>query len=256
MDARHEDMRQLAVRLAHEAGRYAVAQLDEHLGTEAKGSGTDVVTRVDREVERRILDGISAAYPDHALLGEETGHHGSAEAPVRWLIDPLDGTNNYVMGLPLFGVCITACIGDEPVVAVVHDSVRGISTSAVRGGGAFRDGRPVRMGPSPALTHATVSWSQGYAVTHDDPFRVRVMEVLERSAKRVLRTWAPSIDWGLLAAGKTAAFVLYRNELWGLIGGALIVSEAGGVIHDAPDHECVIVSHAEIVAQLRISLAV
>ncbi len=251
-----EAMRAVAVRLARDAGRYAVDQLDGDNGIEPKGDGADVVTRVDREAERRIVTGIMDAFPDHAIIGEESGHHGDAAASARWLVDPLDGTNNYVMGMPMFGVCITVCVGDEPVVAVVHDSMRDVTTSAVRGGGVVRGERPVSIGDPQPLNRTTVSWSQGYAVAWDDPFRIHALEVLERSTKRVLRTWSPSIDWGLLAAGKTGAFVLYRNELWDLIGGTLIVREAGGAVYEAPDHACVIVGRADVVEHLRSALAV
>src|SRR5699024_6798595 len=230
-----EHMRQVAVRLAREAGRYALERLDADNGIEAKGDGADVVTQVDHEAERRIVAGIREAFPDHAIFGEESGRHGDDAAGIRWLVDPLDGTNNYVMGMPMFGACITVCDGDQPIVAVMHDSVRDIATSAVRDGGTFRNDRQVNMGDATSLDRTTLSWSQGYAVEDDDPFRVRAMEAMERSSRRVLRTWSPSIDWGLLAAGHTGAFVLYRNEVWDLIGGLLIAEEAGGIVFRAPD---------------------
>lgn len=251
-----EHVHEVAVRLAQEAGRYAVGQLDANNGIEAKGDGADVVTLVDREAECRIVAGIHEAFPGHAVIGEESGRHGSDAAPVHWLVDPLDGTNNYVMGMPMFGVCITVCEGDEPVAAVVHDSMRDISTSAFRGGGAYRGDSRTCIGDASPLDRTTISWSQGYAVAYDDPFRMRAMDVMERSAKRVLRTWSPSIDWGLLAAGQTGAFVLYRNELWDLVGGALTIQEAGGVVYNAPEAECVIAGHKEIVASLRALLNV
>jgi myo-inositol-1(or 4)-monophosphatase len=251
MRERHEQMRQLAVHLAQEAGRYAVAELDGNLCITAKGSGSDVVTLVDHEAERRIITGIREAFPDHAILGEESGPHGDENAAIRWLVDPLDGTNNYVMGMPMFGVCLTVCQGDEPVVAVVHDSVRDVTTSAVRDQGARRDDRRLVLGEAPPLNRTTLSWTQGYAVTHDDPFRMRTVEAMERSAKRVLRTWSPSIDWGLVASGHVGAFVAYRNEIWDLIGGALIVQEAGGVVYNAPGVDCVVAGHRRIVDELR-----
>lgn len=256
MQSELQHIRDVAVRLAQEAGRYAVDQLEGNIGIEAKGDGADVVTLVDREAERRIVAGIQAAFPDHAIVGEESGRHGSDDTPFRWLVDPLDGTNNYVMGMPMFGVCITVCEGDAPVVAVIHDSVRNVTTSALRGGGAYRGQRRLAIGDPPPLDRTTISWSQGYAVTYDDPFRVRAMDVMERSAKRVLRTWSPSIDWTLLAAGHTGAFVLYRNEVWDLIGGAFIIQEAGGVIYSSPDLDCVIVGHRDVVEALRTLLGV
>jgi myo-inositol-1(or 4)-monophosphatase len=258
MDSQRQVMHDLAVRLAREAGDYAVAQLDSDNGIRGKGIRGDVVTHVDHEAERRIITAILDAFPDHAILGEESGHIGAPDAPVRWLVDPLDGTNNYVMGMPMFGACITACVGDEPIVAVVHESVRRITTSAIRGGGAFRNGSPIRLGFPVDLRRATISWTQGYGVTFEDAFRAHAINALEPNVKRLLRTWSPSVDWGLIAGGHVGAFVAYRNEVWDLVGGMLIVEEAGGHVYRAPNEalDCVIAGHPDTVAELRELLGV
>jgi myo-inositol-1(or 4)-monophosphatase len=251
-------MHNLAVRLAREAGDFAVAQLDADNGIRGKGDNGDVVTFVDHEAERRIIEAIGAAYPHHAILGEESGLIGNEEAPVRWLVDPLDGTNNYVIGMPMFGVCITVLENDVPVAAAVHESVRSITTSAIRGKGAWRNGHSIRLGDAVPLARATISWTQGYGVTFDDPFRRHVIGTLEPRVKRLLGTWSPSVDWGLIAAGHVGAFVAYRNERWDLLGGAMIVEEAGGVIYWSPDTalDCVIAGHPDTVAELRALLDV
>lgn len=253
MGAGYREMHDLAVRMAREAGDYAVAQLDEDNGIRGKGHDGDVVTLVDHEAERRIIAAIRAAWPDHAVLGEESGLVGEEDAPVRWLVDPLDGTNNYVMGMPMFGVCIAVLEGGAPVAAVMHESVRRITTSAIRGEGAWRNGHPVRFPEPPPLARATISWTQGYGVTHDDPFRRHVLGTLEARTRRLLGTWSPSIDWGLIAAGHVGAFIAYRNEVWDLVGGFLIVEEAGGEVYWSPDPEldCVIAGHPKTVADLR-----
>lgn len=242
-------MRDLAVHLAREAGEFAVA---EAATVEAlvKGAKGDVVTRVDYEAERRIVAGISAVYPEHAILGEESGWRGSAEAEFRWLVDPLDGTNNYVLGLGCYGVCITACRGERPVVAVVHNSPGGHSYAAIEGRGATRDGVPLAMTSPGPLHGETVSWLEGYAVEHDDPYRLRTFDALERSCKRVLRTWSPSIDWGLVASGKVAAMIAYRNEIWDLVGGALIACEAGAQMRTTPRGDVVLVAHPDLIHEL------
>lgn len=243
-----DHMHAVALDLARAAGKYALERFDGENGARAKGSGADVVTEVDHAAEARIIARLTEEFPDHAVLGEETGAHGSTDAVVRWLVDPLDGTNNYVLGLPLFGVCLTACLGTEPVVAVMYDSVRQVATSARRGGGAFRDGRALRLPGAQPLARTTVSWSQGYGVGPADPFRIGAMAALEGSVKRVLRTWSPSIDWGLLAAGSTGAIVLYRNEVWDMVGGLLIATEAGGVVYRQQDRDCVIAGQHDTVA--------
>ncbi len=247
-------MHDVAVQLASDAGRYANIKFRTDVGTVAKGAGHDVVTDVDHACEAQIISGLLAAFPDHGVLGEESGDHGNDQAQVTWLVDPLDGTNNYVLGLPLFGVCLTASIGGEPVVAVVHDSVQDITTSAIRGAGAFRrsgsESVPLVAAEPQPLRTTTVSWSQGYAVSHDDEFRIAAMDALESNVKRVLRTWSPSIDWGLLARGETGAIVLYRNEPWDMVGGLLIAEESGGVVHRQEHRDCVIAGNAPTVQAL------
>ncbi|MCU1471938.1 MAG: putative inositol monophosphatase [Amnibacterium sp.] len=242
-------MRLLAVRLARAAGDLAVARRPTAV-VSAKGQAGDVVTEVDRECERLIIEGIRGSFPQHAILGEETGRHGPQGSVVQWLVDPLDGTNNYVMDVASHGVCITACLDGEPLVAVSHDAPARRTFAAVRGGGATVDDEPVRMRDPAALIRSTVSWTQGYGVDRDDATRNAAFAALERSTKRVLRTWSPSIDWGLLATGHVAGVVAYRNEPWDLVGGVLIGTEAGaGVVRDRTG-DWVVVAHPAVLADL------
>lgn len=216
----------------------------------ARAPAGDVVTHVDREAERRITAAVNAAYPDHAVLGEEFGLQGDPDAEYRWLVDPLDGTNNYVLGLDLYGVCLTLCRRGEPVVAVVHDSARCRSYAAIVGQGATLNGASVQMSAPEPLDRVTVSWLQGYAVGANDPAAQRMFKTLERGCKRVLRTWAPSIDWGLIATGKVSAMIAHRNEPWDLVGGALIACEAGAQILTSTNGETVLVSHPAVLTEL------
>ncbi|MGG7465292.1 inositol monophosphatase family protein [Plantibacter sp. YIM 135347] len=245
----------LAIELAHDAGEFAVTER-EHAQIESKGDGADLVTHVDLAVERRIAAAIAARYPDHSILGEENGEQGVSQGEFRWLIDPLDGTNNYVLGLDVYGVCITMCHYDTPVVAVVHDSPRRRTYWAISGQGAWlSDGKraPQRLvlRDSEPLGHTTVSLTQGYGVGHDDFRRNNLFNALERHTKRVLRTWAPSVDWGLLATGRIGAVIAYRNEPWDLVGGALIAEEAGAQVHTDLTGDLVIVGHPQSVRELR-----
>lgn len=227
-------MRHLAVTLARQAGELACAAFNAGPSgsddvVRAKGSGVDLVTSTDHACEELIVGQLLRRYPGHAVLAEESGEHGPADAEYRWLVDPLDGTHNFVAGLPLFGVCLTLLRHGEPVLAVVHDSPRKRTQWAVRGEGAWADSHPLRViEPARELHWATVSWIQGYAVDRTDPFRVRVLDALETQCKRTLVTWAPSQDWGLIVAGGTDALVAYRNSSWDLEPGLLLVAEAGG----------------------------
>ncbi|WP_172979894.1 inositol monophosphatase family protein [Agromyces agglutinans] len=253
-----QDAADLAIQLARDAGDFAVAEREE-ARIEAKGDGADFVTHVDRAVERRIAAAIATQYPDHSILGEEHGEQGGELTEFRWLIDPLDGTNNYVLGLDIYGVCITLCHHDIPVAAVVHDSPRRRTYWAVTGTGAWLsiDARPPQRlllhGAEP-LANTTVSLTQGYAVGHNDARRNTLFGALERQTKRVLRTWAPSVDWGLLATGRLGAVIAYRNEPWDLVGGALIATEAGARMYTDATGDLVIVGHPRTVDELQVLL--
>ena len=141
-----ETLHRFVVERAAEAGDMALERLQSDVNIQQKGEGIDVVTAVDVAAEMHIIEQIRATWPDHGITGEEHKVVCNPDAPVQWLIDPLDGTNNYVLGMPMFGNCITVLEHGEPVVAAVHDSVRRITTSAYRGGGAFRAGFPTRVG--------------------------------------------------------------------------------------------------------------
>ena len=246
---------ELAIALARDAGDLAVAER-EVARIESKGEDGDLVTHVDREAERRIAAVLVERYPEHAVLGEESGEQGAGPgAEFGWLIDPLDGTNNYVLGSDIYGVCITLCEGTRPVVAVVHDSPRRRTFWAIAGQGAWLsteggETTPLAVAAAEPLARTTISFTQGYAVGHDDSRRNVLFDALERGTKRVLRTWAPSFDWGLLVTGRLGAVVAYRNEIWDLAGGTLLAEEAGASVITSPDSHLVIVGRPQTAAEL------
>ncbi len=246
-----ESLHEFAISLSAEAGDTALNHLQSDNNIQQKGEGSDVVTSVDVACEDRIIERIQEAYPDHGITGEEHGIVANPDAPMQWLIDPLDGTNNYVMGMPMFGNCITLLQDGKPVVATVHDSVRRITTSAYQGGGAFRGGLPTRIRDFPDHSRTTISWTQGYVVAADDAWVNGILFDLESTFKRVLRTWSPSIDWGLIAAGEVGAFVAWKNQLHDLVGGELIVVEAGGESWIDDSGDLVIAGAPEVVARIR-----
>lgn len=245
------NMHKFVISLSANAGQYALNALNSDNNIKQKGEGIDVVTAVDVACEQEMIDRIRESYPDHGITGEEHGVVCNPDAEYQWLLDPLDGTNNYVLGMPMFGNCITVLRNGEPVVAAMHDSARNITTSAWLGGGAWRDGEPTRVGTFPDFARTTISWTQGYAVTTDDPWVTQVVFDLEQQFKRVLRTWSPSIDWGLIAAGTVGGFGAWKNQLHDLTGGELIVAEAGGEVWRDASGDLVIAGAPEVVAKIR-----
>ena len=249
-------LHEFVIVLAENAGSYALNALNSENNIQQKGEGIDVVTAVDVACEQEMIDRIREVYPDHGITGEEHGVVCNPEAEYQWLLDPLDGTNNYVLGMPMFGNCITVLRNGAPVVAAVHDSARSITTSAYLGGGAWRDGQPTKVGTFPDLARTTISWTQGYVITSDDPWATQVVFELQQNFKRVLGTWSPSIDWGLIAAGTVGGFAAWKNELHDLVGGELIVAEAGGEVWRNSANELVIAGAPEVVAKIREVLTV
>src|SRR5688572_28629831 len=141
----------IAVSAATEAGHLLLDGLHRQRTTvDTKSSATDMVTEMDRAAEEHLLDRILQARPDDGVLGEEGGH-SSGTSGVQWVIDPLDGTTNYIYGYPAFGVSVAAEIDGHVAVGVVHDPSRGETFTATRGGGAFLNGAQLAVAGAPTL---------------------------------------------------------------------------------------------------------
>ncbi|MFC4585619.1 inositol monophosphatase family protein [Sphaerisporangium corydalis] len=225
MDLDHA--RRVAVGAAEAAGALLRERATGVLGIRSKGRG-DIVTDLDLASERLLLERIRAAFPGHRVVAEESGASGDPGAEWTWLVDPLDGTNNVAIGLPLYVVGLALCHGGLAQLGVVHDPVGGRTWSAVRGGGAY--GPQGRL-PSPrhrADRHGPVlAWTQGHAVARDDPAVRALKAALDVRARRVLQLWAPLLGWVMLARGDIDAVVGYHAEAVDLPGGLLIAQEAG-----------------------------
>lgn len=218
----------LATDIALEAGALLAERLRAARAViETKSSITDMVTEVDRDSEALITGRIRAERPDDAILGEETGaRHGTSG--VRWVVDPLDGTTNYLYGFPAYAVSIGVEVDGETVVGVVRDVPHGETFSALRGGGAFADGRPIRVSGKAELSTALVGTGFSYATAE----RARQAEVLARvlpAVRDVRRAGAAALDLCWVACGRLDAFFERGLQPWDLAAGQLVVHEAGGL---------------------------
>ncbi len=191
--------------------------------------GDDLVTEAYLAAEETILAILRSACPDFGLYSEERGEV-RAESELVWVVDPLDGTNNFVLGIPQFGVSVSLLRGWEPVLGVVYHPVAERLWEAASGGGASCDGVPLSPARGADLRRATVAYVQGYPVGRERGEAVQ--RPLRDAAKRVLTSWAPSLDWCLLAEGKVAAVVSVESEQEDLFAGALIAREAGALLTD------------------------
>jgi myo-inositol-1(or 4)-monophosphatase len=223
-----ERARDVAVRAAEAAGAILGKAATQHLDVRTKGTGGDVVTALDLAAEQLIIEHIHNAYPGHRIIAEESGLHEAGNSSWSWLVDPLDGTNNIVIGLSAFVVGIALCQDEVPVLGVVHDPVAGQTWSAVRGRGTCGPKGTTLCPPyRPAASGPVLAWTQGHSVARTDETARAMRMVLESGARRVLQLWAPLLSWVMLARGDIDGFVGYRPEVLDLPAGKLIAQEAG-----------------------------
>jgi myo-inositol-1(or 4)-monophosphatase len=217
----------VAARAVHAAGDYLTGQF--RTGTVTASYGTDdVKAAADREAERRILSVVTEAFPDHAVHGEEVGRQ-PGEA-YEWVVDPLDGTNNFASGLPLFASAVAVRREGETVVSVIYEPLPDSTYVAIRGEGATVNGTPLTAENDVPLEKSTVSFVVGLPAVRDPKLAARATELrrtLEDATKRVVQTWAPCVDWGLLARGSIEGLVAFHPDPYEQHAGALLAAESG-----------------------------
>ncbi|MFC5752607.1 inositol monophosphatase family protein [Actinomadura rugatobispora] len=227
--------RRVAVEAAEAAGALLRERMGAPLDVRLKDPGGDVVTELDVAAESLILGRLREAYPGHRVIAEESGvtdgEGGGDGAGMVWLVDPLDGTNNVAIGMPVYAVGLALCAGTVPVLGVVHDPVSGRTWSAIQGEGALGpSGAPLLLNGSlrpGRKENPVVAWTQGHKVGRSDPVAFPLRSVLEASSGRVLQLWAPLVAWVMLARGDIDGIVGYRPEVVDLPAGAILATEAG-----------------------------
>ncbi|NOU73099.1 inositol monophosphatase [Paenibacillus sp. LMG 31458] len=223
--------KEVAVKAAWKAGELARERFGGKLTIQHKDDRGDLVTEVDVQADRLIVEDILAVFPSHRIYSEEAGEGGAASDWV-WHVDPLDGTNNFALGIPLYGVCISLSYQGQIVLGVIHDSALGLNYVAVKGEGAWQEDFKLEAKPKGPLVKSTISWIQGHGVGKDDHKALGLRHHLEYSVKRVLRLWAPSLTWAMLARGDLHGVVLYNSEGEDLYAGLLLAQEAGVKVTD------------------------
>jgi len=198
------------------------------LKIEKKGHN-DFVTSADREAEQAVIDVIFKHYPDHAILAEESGVQG--ESDHIWIIDPLDGTTNYMHGFPQFCVSIGLQIKGRMEHAVVYDPMREELFTATRGDGAQLDEHKIRVSGNRELEHALIGTGFPYrqADTEIGPYMDMLKKVIGNTSG-VRRPGAAALDLCYVACGRLDAFWETGLQAWDLAAGSLIIREAGGIV--------------------------
>ncbi|WP_159884196.1 inositol monophosphatase family protein [Paenibacillus puerhi] len=222
--------KELSVQALLEAGRLVKERFDNLTCIEDKDGYGDLVTEADREAEAVILEAIRSEFPGHRIDSEEAGDNGISSDWL-WLVDPLDGTNNYAIGLPVFAVSVALLYKGQPLLGVIYEPMTERMFVAVKGEGATCNGARLEIRSRTELAKGTVGWIQGHQVRREEA-AVRLRQHLDLSFKRMMRLWAPTIQWSMLAKGDIEGIVLYNSEGGDLYAGVLLVLEAGGLVLD------------------------
>ena len=222
----------VAVKAARAAGAIINrAALDVESVRVSQKQVNDFVTEVDQAAEVAIIETLLAAYPGHGIWAEESGRtHGAQDSDYVWIIDPLDGTTNFIHGLPVYCVSIGLAVKGKVEQAVIYDPTRNDLFTATRGRGAFLNDRRIRVSKRVRLQECLIS--TGFPFRQGDDFNtyLRMMgDVMQRTAG-LRRPGAAALDLAYVAAGFTDGFFETGLQPWDVAAGSLLVTEAGGLV--------------------------
>ncbi len=225
-----DELLETAIQAALEGSRILLDHFGKLKPSEVQTKAVnDFVTRVDRESEERIRAFLRHRFPEIAFLGEE---EGGSEGEVFWLVDPLDGTTNYIHGFPFFSVSVALMMEGQPALGVVYDPLREDLYVGRRGGGAFRNRQRIRVSARRRLEGTLIATGFPFRAKHRlDEYLVAFRAIFQR-ASGVRRAGSAALDLAMTAAGIVDGFFEFGLSGWDIAAGALLVQEAGGVVTD------------------------
>lgn len=246
--------------VAREAARAAAAELGARFGRQArevgtKTSPTDLVSEADVSAEAAIRKVLARRRPEDAVLAEEGGLSGDASAAgvIQWVVDPLDGTVNFLFGIPAFAVSVAAYAGPEALAGVVLDPIRDEFFAATRSGSATLNGHPIRASGRGDLARALVATGFGYEAAVRERQAAVVARVLPR-VRDIRRVGAAAVDLAWSACGRFDAYYERGVQAWDVAAGSLIASRAGLAVRTLPptdqDAAGIVVAPAAIIEEL------
>ena len=226
-----QPMLNIAVRAARSAGEIILRSADKasHLAVDSKGKN-DFATEIDRLAEKEIISIIKAAYPEHSILAEESGEHAGNDFV--WIIDPLDGTTNFIHGFPQYAVSIALKYKDRIEIGVVYDPQRDELFTAKRGGGAMLNNRRLRVTGLTSMKGALIGTGFPFKVPQHLDAYLNMFRAITIDSAGIRRAGSAALDLAYLAAGRLDAFWEIELKEWDMAAGILLVKEAGGVATD------------------------
>lgn len=221
----------IAVRAAERAGNFvakAFANRDRIIA-QSKGPN-DFVSNIDKQAEEIIIDAIKYSYPDHAILAEESGQHG--ESDTVWIIDPIDGTTNFLLGIPHFAISIAVKHKNKTLAAVIYDPIKDETFTASNGSGAQLNNTRIRVSDKKKLDNSVLATGFPFRGNQNLSEYLTYFETIFPLCVDMRRAGAASLDLAYVAAGRLDGFWEFGLSEWDTAAGILIVKEAGGFVGD------------------------
>jgi len=226
-------MLNIAVRAARTAGKVIVRSMEQLDKVEIESKGTnDFVTSVDLASEEAIIETIRKSYPDHTIVGEESGVLKGKEDDFQWIIDPLDGTSNFIKGIPHFAVSIALKVKGKLDQAVVFDPIRGELFTASRGKGAQLNGFRIRVCKNKEIAGTILATGFPFKHKQHTTAYMAMFSSLFQKTSDMRRGGCPALDLAYVAAGRVDGFFEIGLKPWNTSAGELLVIEAGGLVTD------------------------
>ncbi len=225
-------MLNVAIKAARAAGAVINrAALDVEAVRVSSKQTNDFVTEVDHAAEAAIIETLLQAYPGHGILAEESGDlHGARHSDYQWIIDPLDGTTNFIHGFPVYCVSIALAVKGRVEQAVVYDPTRNDLFYATRGRGAFLNDRRIRVAKRTGLDQCLISTGFPYRPGDKLQVYIRMLAEVMSQCAGVRRPGAAALDLAYVAAGYSDGFFETGLKAWDVAAGSLLITEAGGLI--------------------------
>jgi myo-inositol-1(or 4)-monophosphatase len=241
-------MLNIAIEAALEAGKYLKYNVGKVKTIERKkGEETNLVTEIDKHSEKLIIDKIRQHFPQHDILGEESGAH-ERHSDVKWIIDPLDGTTNYTHGLPIFCVTIGVEAGDEIVAGVIYDPIADELYTAEKGNGAFLNGKKIRVSTTHSLIESLLVTGFPYNVKENPHPVVDHFVNFLPVAQGIRRLGSAALDLAYIACGRLDGYWEVFLNPWDKAAGILLVREAGGVVTNFNNQSHGVIYHPNTLA--------
>ncbi len=230
-----QPMLTIALRAARKAGEIIERSMEriDVVNIEAK-SRNDFVTEIDKAAEKEIIYHLRKAYPDHSIRAEESGVIEGKDTDYEWIIDPLDGTTNFIHDIPHFAISIACKYKGQIEHAVLLDPIKREEFTASRGKGAALNGRRIRVSGRRGLEGALIGTGipfNGYSLQNITPYLASLQEIAGQTAG-IRRMGAASLDLAYVAAGRFDGFWEMNLQEWDIAAGLLLVKEAGGLVSD------------------------